>query len=105
ERRKIGRLGNGAVASPFVFLGEAEVERLVADRHPVLAEEDSEQAVKIAGDLRQERSHVGCSERDAGGADDLAARLLDLVGISIASRLAPGIVGIGDMPALAEGAD
>ena len=35
------------------------------------------------------------------GAGDLAARLLDLLHVGIARRLAPGIVGIGDVPLLA----
>ena len=68
-RRQVGRLGYGAVADPLVLLGQAEVERLVGDRYAVLAEEYAEQAVEIAGDLRQERRHVGGAERNAGGAD------------------------------------
>src|SRR5262249_55566568 len=67
QRRKVGGLGDGAVARPFVLLGQAEVEGLVADGHAVLAEEDAEQAVEIPGDLRQERRHVGGAERNAGG--------------------------------------
>ena len=99
-----GRLVGSAMApSPahLVLLGEAEVVGLVADGHAVLAEEDAEQPVEIAGDLRQERRHVGGAERNAGGADDFAAVLLDLRGIGVARRLAPGIVGIGDVPLLA----
>ena len=92
---------DGAVAGPLVLLGQAEVEGLVADGDAVLAEEDAEQAVEIAGDPGEERRHVGGAERDAGGADDLAARLLDLIHIRVARRLAPGIVGKRDVPLLA----
>ena len=79
ERRQVGRFRDRAVAGPLVLLGQAEIEGLVADGHAVLAEEDAEQAVEIAADLGQERRHVGGAERNAGGADDLAARLLDLL--------------------------
>ena len=101
ERGHVGRFADRAVAGPFVFLGQAEIVGLVADGHAVLAEEDAEQAVEIAGDLRQERRHVGGAERNAGGADHFAAVLLDLGGIGVARRLAPGIIGIGDVPLLA----
>src|SRR5262249_49467223 len=57
----------GRLPGPRALLGEAEVERLVADRHPVLAEEDAEEPVEAPGDLREERGHVGRPQRDAGG--------------------------------------
>ena len=102
ERRQVGRFGDGAVTGPFVLLGQADVEGLVADGHPVAAEEDAEETVELAGDLRQERRHVGGAERDARGADDLAAMFLDRLGIGVARRLAPGVIGIGDVPFLAQ---
>ena len=74
---------------------------MVADGHAVLTEENAEQSVEVAADLREERRHVGSAERDAGGADDLATRFLDLLGVGVARGLAPGIVGIGDVPLLA----
>ena len=67
---QVGRLGDGAVAGPLVLLGQAEIEGLVADGDPVLAEEDAEEPVEVTGDLGQERRHVGRAERNAGGADD-----------------------------------
>ena len=96
ERRQARGHRHRAVAGDLVFLGEAEVVALVDDVDRVLAEEDDEQAVEIAADLRQERRHVGGSERNAGGADDAAARLLDRLGIGVPGRLAPGVVGKGD---------
>ena len=99
-----GRLvefGDSAVPGPLVLLGHAEIERLVADRHAVSAEEDAEEAVEVARDLGQERGHVGGPERDARGADHLAAGLPDLIGVGVAGRLAPGVVGEGDVPPLA----
>ena len=100
-----GRLvefGDRAVAGPLVFLGDAEVESLVADRHPVLAEEDAEHAVEVAGDLGKERRHVRGPERNSGRLYHLAARLLDLLRVSVARGLPPRIVRVGDMPSLAQ---
>ena len=99
---RLVELGDGAVADPLVFLGQAEVERLVGDRNAVLAEEDAEQAVEVAGDLRQERRHVGSAERNARGAGHLAALLLDLLGVGVLGGLAPGVVRVQDVPALAD---
>src|SRR4029079_19091654 len=82
-RGQIGRLGDRAVTDPLVLLGQAEFERLVGDRYAVLAEEDGYQAVEVAGDLGEERRHVGGAERDARGADDRTAELLDLVAVSV----------------------
>ena len=42
ERRKIGGFSNGAVAGPFVLLGQTQVVCLVADCHAVFAEENAE---------------------------------------------------------------
>jgi len=42
QGRKVGGFRDGAVPSPLVLPGQAEVERLVADRHAVLTEEDAE---------------------------------------------------------------
>ena len=89
QRGQVGRLGDRSVAGPLVFLGHAEIEGLVADRHAVLAEEDAEEAVEVTGDLGEERRNVGGAERDAGGADHLAAGLLDLLGVGVLGRLAP----------------
>src|SRR6516164_9494078 len=100
ERWHVGRFANGAITGPFVFLGETEVVGLVTDSHAVLAEEDAKQSVETAGDLRQERCHVGSTQRNAGCFDDIAARLFDLLRVSIARGLAPGVVGIGDVPLL-----
>src|SRR5262249_24848081 len=103
-----GRLVDSAMAPPpahLYFLVRARSEAWlgggVADGHAVLAEEDAEQAVEVAGDLGQERRHVGSAERDADLACDLAAHLLDLLHVGVAGRLAPRIVGIGDVPLLA----
>jgi hypothetical protein len=52
EGGQIGRFANGAVAGPFVLFGNTEVVGLITNRHAVFAEEDAEQAVEIAGDLR-----------------------------------------------------
>ena len=98
---RLTEFGDGAVARPFVLLGEAEIEGLVADGDAVLAEEDAEQAVEIARDLREERRHVGGAERNAGRPDHFAALFLDLLRVSVARGLAPGIVGVGDVPLLA----
>src|SRR6202007_2202165 len=96
------RGGDGAVTGELVFLGEAEIIALVDDIDRVAAEEDQEEPVEITADLRQERGRVGGAERDAGAADDLAAIGLDLAGVSIAGRLAPGVIGVEDVPLLAE---
>src|SRR5207247_4901130 len=95
ERGKIGGLGDSAVARPFVLPGQAEIERLVADRHPVLAEEDAEEAVEGAPDLREERRHVGGAEWDAGGLDHASAGLRDLIDVGVAGGLPPCIVRVG----------
>ena len=101
ERRQVDRLGDGAIAGPFVLLGEAEVESLVADGDAVLAEEDTKHPIETSGDLREERRHVGGAERNAGGLDHLAALFPDLLRISVARGLAPGIVGVNEVPLLA----
>src|SRR5262249_41189543 len=85
---------------PFVLLGEAEIEGLIADGHPVPAEEDGEQAVEIAVDLCQERRYVGGTERNSCSADDYAALFLDLLNVGIARGLAPRIICIGNVPLL-----
>src|SRR5215467_15839343 len=48
QRREVRRLGDGTVAGEFVFLSEAQIIGLVADRYPVLAKEDREEAFEIA---------------------------------------------------------
>ncbi len=101
ECRQVGGFGNGAIARPLVLLGKAEVVGLVADGDAVLAEEDAEQPVELSGDLGEERRHVGGAERNSGGLDDFTAQLPDFLGVSVARRLSPGIVGIGDVPLLA----
>ena len=105
EAGKIGGLGDGAVSGPLVLLRQAEIVGLVADRDSVASEEDAEQAIEVSADLGKKRGHVGAAERDARSADHLAARLLDLVSVSIARGLTPGIIGIGDMPLLAHFVD
>src|SRR5205085_1711999 len=105
QSRKVGGFGNRAVAGPFVFLGQPEVIGLVADRDAVLTEEDAEQTVEAAGDLREKRRHVGGAERNAGGLDDFPARLLDLLAVSVPGRLSPGVIRVGDMPFFAQLAD
>src|SRR5665213_4115058 len=92
EAGQIARLGDRAIAGKLVLLGEAEIVGLGADGDTVLAEEDREQAVEAAGDFRQERRHVGGAERDAGGADDFTAVLLDLGGVGVTRRLTPGVI-------------
>src|SRR5262245_45337081 len=73
ERRQVGGFRDRAVSGPLILLGQSEIEGLVAYGDAVLAEENTEQAIEVAGDLRQERCHVGGAERNAGGADDLTA--------------------------------
>src|SRR5437667_90218 len=68
---------------------------------PVRAEEDAEQPVEVARDLREERRHVRGPERNAGAADDLAPGLLDLLDVGVTGGLAPGVVEIRDVPLLA----
>src|SRR4030095_999800 len=102
ERPQVGRLDDPAIACPFVLLGEAEIEGLIADGHSVPAEENGEQPVEIAADLREDRRHVGRPERNSRSTDDYAALFLDLLGVGVASGLAPSIIGIGDVPLLAQ---
>src|SRR5262249_27295105 len=102
ERPQVGRLDDPAVACPFVLLGEAEIEGLIADGHPVPAEEDSEQPVEIAADLREERRHVGGAERNPCSADDHAALFLDLLAVGGPGGLHPSIIGIGNVPLLGQ---
>ncbi len=64
-------------------------------------EEDSEDGVEVAADLREERRQLGGAERDAKRAGDLAAVLLDLGDEGVLGRLAPRVVGVGDVPLLA----
>src|SRR5262249_62105615 len=80
-RGKIGGLGDGTIAGPLVLPGQAEVERLVADGHAVLAEEDAEHPVETSGNFRQERRHVGGAERGAPWFDVRAARLFGFLDI------------------------
>ena len=78
EGRQVHGHRDGAVAGHLVLLGEAEVEALGAEGDALRAEEDPEQPVEGAADLREERRHVRGAERDAGRTHDLAAGLLDL---------------------------
>src|SRR5271167_992881 len=102
QRRQLGRGGDGAVAGKFVFLGEPKVIALIDKVDRIRAKENKKQAVEISTDLRQEGRHVGGAEWYAERADDLAAILLDAGRIGVTGRLAPGVVGISDVPALAE---
>ena len=97
----MGGLGHSAVARELVLLGQAEVVRLVHEGDGRPAEEDPEEAVEAALDLREERRHVGRAERDARGAHRLAARLLDLLDVGIAGGLAPCVVEVDEVPLLA----
>src|SRR5206468_12807399 len=101
ERRQVRGLGDGAVAGVLVLLGEAEIVDRAREADGVGAEEDAEEAVEGAADLRDERRHVGGAERDAGGADDLAAVLLDLLDVRVTRRLTPRVVEARDVPLLA----
>ena len=51
---------------------------------PSLPKEDTEQSVEVAVNLGEERRHVGCAKRNAGGTDDLSADLFDFVRICVA---------------------
>src|SRR5712691_3402508 len=86
QRRQVRGLGDGAVARVLVLLGQPEVVGGAREVDGVGTEEDAEEAVEGAGDLRDERRHVGGAERDAGGADDLAAVLLDLLDVRVTRR-------------------
>src|SRR5262245_19652788 len=100
EGRQVRRLGDGAVARELVLLGEAEVVGLRREGDRVGAGQDPEEPVEIAADLGDERGHVGDPERDASGAHDLAAALLDLFGISVAGGLPPRVVEEHHVPLL-----
>ena len=99
-----GRLTDSAMApSPahLYFLVRPRSKAWLPMVMPSLPKKMPNSPSKLPGDLRQERRHVGGAERNAGGADHFAAQLLDLRRIGVARRLAPGIVGIGDVPLLA----
>src|SRR5213594_636661 len=81
EGGQMGRLRDRAVARELVLLGQAEVVGLAGHDDPVRAEEDAEQPVEVARDLREERRHVRGPERNPGAADDLAPGLLDLLDV------------------------
>src|SRR5579883_1515806 len=100
ERGQVGGFRDGAVPGPLVFPGQAEIIDLVADRNAIRGEHAKE-AIKVAADLGEEGRHVGGAERDAGGADDLAARFPDLRHIGVARRLAPRVIGENNVPFLA----
>ena len=97
----MGRLRDGAVARVLVLLRQAEVVNRAREVDGVGAEEDAEEAVEVPADLRDERRHVGGAQRHTGGADDLAAVLLDLFDVRVAGRLAPRVVEKRDVPLLA----
>src|SRR5207244_3146272 len=97
--------GDGAVAREPVLLGETEVVGLRGQDDGVGAEEDPEEPVETAADLRKKRGHVGRAQRNPRRADDLSAQLLDLGGVGVAGRLTPGVVEVGDVPLLAQLAD
>src|SRR6266567_3161933 len=101
EGGQMGRLRDRAVARELVLLGQAEVVGLAGHDDPVRAEEDAEQPVEVARDLREERRHVRGPERNPGAADDLAPGLLDLLDVGVTGGLAPGVVEIRDVPLLA----
>src|SRR3989475_671082 len=101
EGGQVGRLRDRAVARELVLLGQAEVVGLAGHDDTVCAEEDAEQPVEVAGDLREECRHVRGPERNAGAADDLAPGLLDLLDVGVTGGLAPGVVEIRDVPLLA----
>src|SRR5438094_537845 len=98
ERREMRRLGDGAVARVLAVPEQSEIEGLVGERHRIGAEHDREDAVEGARDLGDERRHVRGAERDRRGADDLAAVLLDLLGVGVTRRLARRVVEIDDVP-------
>src|SRR6266508_3645934 len=101
QRRQVRGLRDGAVACELVLLGEPEVVDRAGEVDGVRAEEDPEETVEAPADLRDEWSNVGGAQRHAGGADDLAAVLLDLFDVCVARGLAPRVVEEGDVPLLA----
>src|SRR5258705_8572803 len=74
---------DGAVARDPLLLGDAQIVTLVDEGDALRPEEDPEEAVVGATDLGEERGHVRGAEGDAGGAGDLAAELLDLLGVGV----------------------
>src|SRR6267143_1674024 len=94
-------LRDGAVARVLVLLGEPEVVDRVREVDGVGSEKYPEDAVEDAGDLRDERRHVGRPERNTGRLDDLAAVVSDLLEVRVPRRLTPRIIEIGDVPLLA----
>src|SRR5215510_8771328 len=105
QRRQMRRLRDGAVAGVLVLLRQAEIVDRVREADGVGAEENAEETVEVAADLRDEGRHVGRPERNAGGAHDFATVLLDLLDVRVSGRLAPRIVEEPEMPLLAELAD
>src|SRR5262245_6735406 len=101
ERRQVGRLGDGAVAGILVLLGQPEVVNGAREVDGVGAEEDAEQSVERAADLRDEWRHVSGTERHAGGPDDLTTVLLDLLGVRITRGLPPRVIQVREVPLLA----
>ena len=92
----------GPVTGKAVLVVQTQVIGLGDHVDAVLAEKDHEQSVEIAPDLAEKGHHVGGAERDAGGADHLAALALDADPVGVARRLAPGVIGEKDMPLLAD---
>src|SRR5438094_693800 len=105
EGGQMGRLRDRAVARELVLLGQAEVVGLAGHDDPVRAEEDAEQPVEVAGDLREERRHVRGPERNAGAADDLAPGLLDALGRHLRADQRRLAAGGGDAAERLENAD
>ena len=100
---RTGRCVDSATApSPgeLVLLGQAEIVGLGGEGDRVGAEQDPEESVEVAADLGDERGHVRNAQRDAGGAHDLAAVLLDLLDVGVAGGLPPRVVEEHDVPLL-----